>query len=528
MTCPNRSEPRCWTELASGGSTATSPGPLKTAVDHEEFDEIHLLSNYDTSVHAPFKKWLGGRTTIHAVELTNPTDYAKVFEVADRFLAEVTTRAKKDPTELCIHLSPGTPAMAATWVLLGKSRYPASFYQSHKGRLWQTEIPFDLAVDFVPQLLRDADTAFQHLASKSPRDVEGFKDLVGESRSIRLAVGRAQRAAVRDVPILILGESGTGKEMFARAIHAASPRRSGPFVPINCAAIPRELLEAELFGHAKGAFTGALADRRGAFKRADGGTLFLDELGECDPQMQTKLLRVLQPPPGKGPCHRDYAPVGADKPDSSDVRVIAATNCDLMEAINQNRFREDLYYRLAAISVKLPPLQDRKSDIPLIAESVLRQINADFLRSEPGYEDKIISPSAILFLQRQPWPGNIRQLQNVLVQAAIFCDGPVIQSADLAESLAEVPRQKRPDALDQPLGDGFDLTRHLEDIQSLYLERAMAEAGGVKTRAAELLGYDHYQTLDAQLKRAQRANGPAQETKGFLIPESGFFIPSER
>ena len=261
----------------------------------------------------------------------------------------------------------------------GRERLPASFYQSHKGRLWQTEIPFDLAVDFVPQLLRDADTAFQHLASKSPRDVEGFKDLVGESRSIRLAVGRAQRAAVRDVPILILGESGTGKEMFARAIHAASPRRAGPFVPINCAAIPRELLEAELFGHAKGGFTGALADRRGAFRRADGGTLFLDELGECDPQMQTKLLRVLQPPPGKGPCHRDYAPVGADKPESSDVRVIAATNCDLMEAINQNRFREDLYYRLAAITVKLPPLQDRKSDIPLIAESVLQQINADFL-----------------------------------------------------------------------------------------------------------------------------------------------------
>jgi DNA-binding NtrC family response regulator len=185
-----------------------------------------------------------------------------------------------------------------------------------------------------------------------------------------------------------------------------------------------------------------------------------------------------------------------------DVRVIAATNCDLVEASNQQRFREDLYYRLAVVTLRLPSLRARKQDIPLIADALLQKINADFHHPpEPGYRDKRISDSTKRFLREYPWPGNIRQLHNALVQAAAFAEGDVLEPGHLAGALAEAPGRNRPDPWNQPLGDGFNLTRHLEEIQRHYLQRAMEEAQGVKSRAAALLDIRNYQTLDAQLKR---------------------------
>jgi transcriptional regulator with GAF, ATPase, and Fis domain len=343
----------------------------------------------------------------------------------------------------------------------------------------------------------------QHLAAKNPSEVAGFEDIVGDSQAIRLAVGRAQRAALRDVPVLILGESGTGKEMFARAVHAASRRRNGPFEAINCTALPRELLESELFGHVKGAFTGAGQARQGAFARADGGTLFLDEVGECDPLLQTKLLRVLQPPPGKGPCHREYYPVGANRLAVSNVRVVAATNRDLVQEVRGHRFREDLYYRLAAITLRLPPLRERPRDVPLLAAALLRQINEDVRSQEPGYQDKSLSDAATEFVKRHAWPGNVRQLYNALLQAATMAEGAVIERRDVAAAAGDGPGDPAPNALEHPLGGGFDLTEHLKSIQRHYLWRAMDEARGVKARAAQLLGLKNYQTLDAQLQRLQ-------------------------
>ena len=260
--------------------------------------------------------------------------------------------------------------MTAIWVLLGKSRYPATFYQTHDGRAWKTEIPFDLAFDFVPELLHSPDLSLQHLAARSPQEIAGFNQIIGNSKAIRLAVGRAQKAAIRDVPVLILGETGTGKELFARAIHDASHRQGGPFLAINCAAIPQELLESELFGHKKGAFTGASADHAGAFEQADGGTIFLDEIGECAPGMQSKLLRVLQPPPGTGPCHRVFRRVGETRDRTSDVRVIAATNRDLLQEVEAHRFREDLYYRLAVITLKIPAVARTEVRYPAAGRGV--------------------------------------------------------------------------------------------------------------------------------------------------------------
>lgn len=484
-----------------GGKYGEKPGPLKTAIRQGRFDDVHLLSNYPASVHKPFAKWLGGRPVIHAVELPDPTDYDGIFRCANRVLADVTQSAAGQRSHLCILLSPGTPAMAVVWVLLGRSRYPATFYQTGKGRLVEARIPVDLFEEVVPELLRDRDIALQHLAAKNPSEVEGFEAIVGQSQAIRLAVGRAQRAALRDVPVLLVGETGTGKEMFAQAIHAASRRKGGPFEAINCAAIPRELLEAELFGHVKGAFTGADRDRDGAFARANGGTLLLDEVGECDAQLQSKLLRVLQPPPGRGPCHRELRPVGGARVVTSDVRVVAATNRDLHREIREARFREDLYYRLAVITLRLPPLRERRPDIPLLAEGFIRAINEDFATQEPGYRHQKISDTALEFMKRFDWPGNVRQLYNTILQAAVMADGEVINRRDVTSAVGEVGADISPNLLECPLGDSFDLEEHLNFIRRHYLGRAMREANGVKTRAARLLGMKHYQTLDHQLER---------------------------
>jgi len=480
-------------------------GPIKTLLATQKFAEVRLLSNYPTAWNKRYVGWLGTRAEVVPAELKKPTDYKAIFQIADAELAAIRGRLDWAETQLCLHLSPGTPAMAAVWLLLGKTRYPAVFFETFGGKSWMTEVPFDLTIDVIPEFLKNPDTHLQHLASRGPSEVEGFGDIVGDSRAIRDAVGRATRAAVRGVTVLLLGESGTGKEMFAQAIHKASHRRDKPFLAINCAALSKTLLESELFGHTKGAFTGADRDRKGAFELAEGGTLFLDEVGECDLETQAKLLRVLQPLPGEGPSIRTIRRLGDEKDRKANVRVVAATNRDLHEAIRNGAFREDLYYRLAAISITLPPLRDRKADIPAIAERLLDQINRHFKAEEPKYEHKSLSASAIAFVKRHGWPGNVRQLYNVLVQAAVLAEGAVLERSDLFAALGEMPDDARLAGrlFDRPIGDGFDLEEYLNEIHRSYLRRAMEEAMGVKAQAARLLGMKNYQTLDAQLKRLQ-------------------------
>lgn len=480
------------------GTFKRQDGPIRTLLNHESFQQVHLLSNFAPTMNRLFAEWLGGSPVIHRVKLDDPTDYVGIFEAVSTALSKVEDT---EGTQLAFFLSPGTPAMAAIWILVGKGRQNAVFYQTYGGKAKKTEIPFDVVASFVPDLATAPDSSLQHLAAKNPSELRGFEQIVGSSRQIRVAAGRAAKAARRDVPILIVGESGTGKEMFARAIHEASRRRQETFLPINCAAIPENLLEAELFGYAKGAFTGATSDRPGAFSRADRGSIFLDEIGECSPEMQAKLLRVLQPPPGSGPSFREFTPVGGNAVVQSDVRIIAATNKDLIEESNAGRFREDLFYRLAVIKLKLPPLRDRKGDIAALAEALLNEINTEFRSQEPGYSHKSLSASANQFVRRYDWPGNVRQLRNTLVEAAVMSEGETIAVNDIKAAIADVPGQAKQSVLDHPLGDGFSLQHLLEDVQRQYLERAMEEANGVKTRAAELLGIANYQTLDAQLKR---------------------------
>ncbi len=498
---PGTQQKKVVTLINRGLPEARQKGPIRTLAERDSFGEIHLLSTYPDWVNGAYASWLGQEVRFHNVKIAKPTDYPSIFSAANGVLAQVTGGRKLSRESLCLHLSPGTPAMAAIWVLLGKSRYPATFYQSYAGTAWETDIPFDLVVDFVPELLRAPDRSLQNLASQSPQEVEGFEDIIGQSQAIRLAVGRAQKAAVRDVPVLILGETGTGKEMFARAIHAASHRKEGPFLPINCAAMPKDLLESQLFGHAKGAFTGADKAREGAFEAANGGTLFLDEVGECGPEMQAKLLRALQPPPGEGPCHRVFQRLGETKDRFSDVRIVAATNRNLRKEVNANAFREDLYYRLAVISLKLPPLRERRTDLPLLAKSLLNQINEQFALTEPGYEPKTLSRSAFSFMKRHAWRGNVRQLHNALVQAAVMCDGDVLKSGDLLTATADYEEDEAAAAANVSLCDGFSVDKHLDEIQRQLLIRAMDESDGVLAKASHLLGIENYQTFDARLKR---------------------------
>ena len=297
--------------------------------------------------------------------------------------------------------------------------------------------------------------------------------------------------APRDVTILIEGESGTGKELFARAIHAGSLRAQAPFVPVNCGAIPAELIESQLFGYKKGAFTNAMKDTPGYFQAADGGTLFLDELGELPPSAQVKLLRVLE--------ERAIVPVGGTKEEKVDVRIIAATNRNLLQEVSASRFRSDLFYRLAVGILRLPALRERGEDLELLLEHALEKANGE-LSKHGGAIHKKFSDSAKNILLGHSWPGNVRELNNTITRAALWSSAEVIDAEIVRQSLLFAPDDDMA-VLDRPLGNGFSLRDLIGVVISHYLERAMREAGGIKAKAAKLLGFEHYQTLTNWLNK---------------------------
>ncbi|MFC1736759.1 sigma-54 interaction domain-containing protein, partial [Candidatus Hydrogenedentota bacterium] len=274
--------------------------------------------------------------------------------------------------------------------------------------------------------------------------------------------------------ILVSGESGTGKELVSRAIHGLSNRSERPFVAVNCGGIPETLLESELFGHVKGAFTGAITDKKGLFESADGGTLFLDELGETSPSFQVKLLRVLD--------EHAIKPVGSVVSKSVDVRVIAATNKNLEEMVAQETFREDLYYRLNVIPMETSPLRERKEDIALLANHFLAIYNAELGRNLKGF-----SQEALVILEEFPWPGNIRELRNITERAVALSSGDTIQSHDLPDHM-RVQREGGPEAITATLtSTGIDLEANTATIEKRLVQQALDLAKGSHKEAAELL-----------------------------------------
>src|SRR5512144_57413 len=300
------------------------------------------------------------------------------------------------------------------------------------------------------------------------RDKYRLENAVGRSEAMLQVFKTAARVAASDATVLVLGESGTGKELVARALHQASPRAAGPFVPVDCGAIAEGVLESELFGHARGAFTGAQATRRGLFEEADHGTLFLDEIGDIGPNLQARLLRALQ--------ESTIRRVGATEAIAVDVRVVAATNKDLEAAVKGGRFREDLFYRLNVVTIRIPPLRERREDVPLLAEH---------FAAKHGRGKGAISPEARDLLQAYDWPGNVRELENVVARALALNPSGVVVPADL-------PDRIRGGALESarglPLPAGFRPT--LDELSRRYAALVLGECGGNKTRAAELLGID--------------------------------------
>lgn len=301
-----------------------------------------------------------------------------------------------------------------------------------------------------------------------------FGKMMAKSNPMQLVFKTAGKAAQYDTTVLIMGESGTGKELVTKGIHFNSPRSGAAFIPVNCGGIPENLLESELFGYRKGAFTGADKDKAGLFEAAHGGTLFLDEIGEMPLSLQVKLLRVLQ--------EKEIMPIGGSKGKKVDVRIIAATSKNLFDEVGKGAFREDLYYRLNVISIILPPLRERPEDIPLLAQNFIRKFNRKLRTQIKG-----ITPSAMKLLLSFDWPGNVRQLENIIERAMVLTDDLMLQPEHFPRELTGSTAT----ADFFPEFDGFSLKVAKRLMEKEIISKALAETGGNRTRAAELLEISH-------------------------------------
>ena len=330
------------------------------------------------------------------------------------------------------------------------------------------EIKLVLANALERKRLRDENQALKRQL-RSERRLDNF---VGGSRQMLEIFETIRKTADSLSTVLVTGESGTGKELVARAVHAESPRRNGPFVSVNCGAIPETLMESELFGHVKGAFTGAVAGTVGLFPAANGGTLFLDEVTEVPPSLQVKLLRVIQ--------EREIRRVGDTKDVKVDVRLIAASNRDVAKAVQDGILREDLFYRLNVIPIHIPPLRERREDIPLLVAHFIKHRSAEL-----GQSVRTVTPAALAILESYRWPGNIRELENVIERALVLGSGEVFDVDALPPDLRR-PRDVLDIAVEIP-ESGLDLEATLDQIEQRYIHLALARTGGVQTRAAELL-----------------------------------------
>ena len=392
-------------------------------------------------------------------------------------------------------------------VLSAQNTLDTAVSASERGAFDYLPKPFDLdeLVASIRAAVESSDGPRDRLA---PQSSDAGVPIIGRAPEMQLVYRTLAKVAPTDLSVLILGESGTGKELVAQAIHASSRRKLKPFVAVNMAAIPRELIESELFGHERGAFTGAVARTSGRFEQAEGGTLFLDEIGDMPLEAQTRLLRVLQT--------GEYSPVGSARLARADVRILAATNQELGLLVADGRFREDLYYRLNVIPLQLPPLRDRRSDIGLLAEHFLGQATA------LGLGEKTLSDSALTMLERYSWPGNVRELGNVIQRLALLTPGREIARADVAKLVLDISAAQTGDTgggdpeamlaeavtrwLGSPVaiqaGEAGNLHAELIDIvEQAAFDAVLEETSGNQLRAASRLGINR-NTL--RLKRAAR------------------------
>ncbi|MBE9396803.1 sigma 54-interacting transcriptional regulator [Pontibacterium sp. N1Y112] len=466
-------------------------GPLIATLSAQSYDCVELLYNYPEQEVEPYLRWLQQQTgkSINArrVDLSSPIHFGEIYQSAESLLAEVIGRDNEH--QLHILLSPGTPAMQAVWILLGKTRYTATFWQSSREQgVEQAVIPFDISAEYVPAADKLSAATLSRLAAAEVPIDAAFDDIITHNPQMQTLKSQATVLAEREVPVLIYGESGTGKELFARAIHNASQRAGKPFIAVNCGAFPTDLVDSVLFGHKKGAFTGANVDKAGVFAQANGGTLFLDEFGELEASVQVRLLRVLQ--------DGSFTSIGAESEQQVDVRIITATNRNLMLEVSEGRFREDLFYRVAVGVLHLPPLRERQGDISRLTDYLLAAIG----QSDSHLKDKKVSVEGRNLILRQPWQGNIRELHSTLLRAALWSQSDVITRADIDQALFRMP-ERESDLLGQDVSQGIDVQALCDDVMRHYIPLALEVAQGKKKKAAELLGLNNYQTLSNYIEK---------------------------
>ncbi len=377
-------------------------------------------------------------------------------------------------------------------VLTGYGSAETSIEALQAGAFWYLEKPFEQdRLDVIRKLVNQA---IEHGRLRSEnrrlhRELQSkykFDNIVGKSAALQRMLAVVERVADTDSTVLVTGESGTGKELVAQALHYNSRRAEGPLVTVNCGAIPEELLESELFGHVKGAFTNAVAHREGRFTLADGGTIFLDEIGDMSPTLQVKLLRVLQ--------ERTFEPVGSSKTQNVDVRVVAATHRNLPELIQDGRFREDLYYRLNVLPVEVPALRERPEDVPLLVHHFL-----DRARQDRGARVDSISDAALQRLVDYEWPGNVRELENVVERLSVLVIDGEIGEEDLPDGFRATPTPRSTSPQVPPTGLDFNET--VAALERDLLAQALALTGWNKNQAAQLLGLNRTTLIEKIKKR---------------------------
>ena len=457
-------------------------GPILSLVAARPFDRVFLFSTPKTERNTLATKealqtlYPKMTTEVREIPLNDPTDYGAILKGLRDHIKEISENIPR--SNYFIAVASGTPQMHACWFLLAAcGEIPARILNVRPVQFVSKDLPLVSEIDLTSPdfpIVR-SNICRIDVPDAAPPDIETALreiNIVGDHPSIRKALEIGVTLAPSDVPILILGETGTGKELFARFIHRLSGRPVDRFLAINCAAIPKDLFESILFGHKKGSFTGATSDQLGKFDLADGGTLVLDEIAELPVQAQSKLLRVLQ--------DGFVEPVGKTKGHKVNVRIIAATNQNLGKSVREGKFREDLYYRINVGEIKLSPLRERRSDIAKIALHILDRVNASLRRP------KRLSPDALARLQNHSWPGNIRDLENVIERSVRLAKKEVLDGDDLlisdpvtsADPLASLPEP----------AEGFSLESYLSSARKQLILFALEKANGNQSEAARLLG----------------------------------------
>ena len=381
----------------------------------------------------------------------------------DAFLTRC--RAERSDVPVVVVTAHGTIKSAVRSISTGAADYLTKPFEPE-----ELEISVQNAIN-----LRDILRENTRLKAAVSQALTGGKQLLGESPVTQHLLDEIARVAPYKTNVLIIGESGTGKELVARTVHVSGPRRDRPWVAINCSAIPHDLMESELFGYVKGAFTGAVQNRLGRLEQAQGGTLFLDEIGDLDLALQTKLLRVLQ--------EREFSPVGSDQVRKVNVRIMAATNRDLKEMVTQGKFREDLFYRLDVYTIQVPSLRDRRDDIPLLAKTFLQELSAD-----TDKHVSVISDEAMAVLTGYNWPGNIRELHNAIERSLLSCKGDTIDARDLPYTILRgTGSAPQAESLIDQIGS-TDLDSWLENVERRAILQALEHSSGVQAAAARRLG----------------------------------------